>query len=207
LEKAQFVRKKRIFDRETAEILMGLSANHSQSRPARYMQAARFWKWTGEAHGLSISQRGRTPVIDSALVFYCCRLLQDATGASKIEIGRPHGGGAIKTNDPLWQVLIEALPFAQRFLEFRFGAPVRRPPPKAGLKTSSKADRHEAIAEILLTARSKHFEKACRKCGVSTEPAPIEVARNPFPYRAAFYYARVNVRDARANIRPLRPSV
>jgi hypothetical protein len=198
LDKAEFVRKKRIFDRETAEIFMGLSRTGPQSRRARRMQAKRAWEWIGEDHGLSISQQGRTPEIDPALVFYCYRLLLDATGASKIEIGRPHGGGAVKTNDPSWRVLIEALPLAQRFFEFRFGAPARRPPPKARLKTSSKTYRHEAVAEILLTARSKHFAEACRKCGVSVEPNPSDVASNPPLYRAAFYYARVNVRKARA---------
>jgi hypothetical protein len=204
-DRAKFVRKKRVFDRETAEILMRLSATGVRSRRARYMQAKRHWEWNGKNHGLSISQQGRTPEVDSALVFYGYRLLLDSTGASKIEIGRPHGGGAVRTNDPSWRVLVQALPLAQRFLEFRFGAPARRPPPRAALKTSSKACRHEAIAEILLIARSKHFEEACRKCGVSVESAPNEIARNPFPYRAAFYYARVNARNARANTRPQRP--
>ena len=205
LDKAKFVRRKRLFDRETAEVFMGLSVAGPRSRRGRYMQAKRSWKWMGEGHGLSISQRGRTPEIDPALVFYCFRLLLDMTGASKIEIGRPHGGGAIKTNDPLWWVLIEALPLAKRFLEFRFGGPARRPSPKWGLKTSTKANRYEAIAEILLTARSKHFEEACRKCGVSAQPPPSDVASNPFPYRAAFYYARVNVRSARAKSYARRP--
>jgi hypothetical protein len=205
LDKAKFVRRKRLFDRETAEVFMGLSVAGPRSRRARYMQAKRSWKWMGEGHGLSISQRGRTPEIDPALVFYCFRLLLDATGASKIEIGRPHGGGAIKTNDPLWRVLIEVLPLAQRFLEFRFGEAARRPPPKAGLKTSANANRYEAIAEILLTARSKHFEEACRKCGASAGALPSDIASNPFSYRAAFYYARISIRNARANARLPRP--
>jgi hypothetical protein len=199
-----FTLRRRTFDQETAAILKRLDPSPigTKSERARYMQAKRFWEWAGKAHGLSISQRGRTPEIDPALVLYCYRILLDATGASKIAIGRPHGGGAIKTNDPLWRVLIEALPFAQRFLELRFGAPARRPQPKSGLKTSRKAHRYEAIAEILLTARSKHFEVACRKCGISAQPPPSTIASNAFSYRAAFYFARLKARDARAKTLP-----
>ncbi len=89
------VRRKRIFDRETAEVFKRLDTNPSGSKRARYMRAYRSWKSTGEPHGLSVSQQGRTPEIDSALVFYCYRLLLDAAGVAKSKLADRTAGGRL----------------------------------------------------------------------------------------------------------------
>jgi hypothetical protein len=192
-----FVKRSRLFDREDAEILKCLAPVDTKTERAPYMQTKRLWGWLGEAHGLSVSQKGRTPEVDPALVFYCDRLLLDASRSTRIKIGRPNGGGAVTSSDPLWLALIEALPFAQRFLEFRFGRPARRPQ-KSEPKKRTRTDHNEAIAEILLTSRSNHFENVCRKRGLPAAPSPSDVAGNPFGYREAFYSARLSARKGGA---------
>ena len=195
-EKGRLALKPRELDRDVAALLLRLNEGHpvpdakwkTLSRAER-KRAKRLWDWTGEAHGLSVAPQGRPPAIDPALVFYCIRVLCEASGLPQMEFSRPPSGG--RPSGPMWRALIEALPIAQEFLALRFGTPA--------ISRSEISDHAEAIAEIATLTRSEHFKKYCQQFGLGV--GSDDVAANPATGRAAVYYARKSRPKRRARCR------
>jgi hypothetical protein len=190
----ELAKKNRTFDGDTAARLLRLHEGrpdpHAKWKTlslAERKRARRLWTWIGETHGLSITPQGRSPVIDPALVLYCTRVLCEASGRPQFTFSRPADGGTPR--GPMWRVLIEALPIAQRFLALRFRTPV--------IACSEINSHAESVAEIVKRSRSKHFKDWCQKLDLG--PEADNVAGNPSTFRLAIAYAR------KSRQRPHRP--
>ena|SRR6516165_2068309 len=152
-------------------------------------QAGRLWKWTRSRHGLRVTQQGRLPKLDPALVLYCVRVLCEASNR-KFGISRPAQGGPPR--GPMLRALIEALPLAQIFLARRFGAPV---------VGRNQIESHvETIAEIVKTTRPRHFDHWSRKflLGAGADA----VSNGPATFRLAIAYARNSRSKKPQTVRP-----
>jgi hypothetical protein len=150
-------------------------------------QAERLWNWTRDWHGLRVTQQGRPPKLDPALVLYCARVLGEASSKSFGFSRPPPPKGGLPTG-PMWHALMEALPLAQLFLARRFGTPVMT---RAGINPHA-----ETIAEIIKVARLESFQM-----GGSAD----DVA-SPTTFRLAIAFARKS-RDAKRRARAAKGSI
>ena len=121
-------------------------------------------------------KKGRPPVVDTALVLFCARVICEESGASRFKFSRRDG----EPNGPMWRSLIEALPVAQQFLRIRYGTPAI---------SRDKIERHaQTIAGIVTLSRSENFAQFCQVAHLGTSAADVAAAPNMF--RHAIKYAR-----------------
>jgi len=144
---------------------------------AERKRADRLRAWALDA-GLDSTPQGRPPVIDSALVLYCSRVITEACQLPDFQFSRPMGGG--RPSGPMWRALVVALPLAEAALAQIDGVSSVRP--------REIIAHSETIADILATARSKRFREYCKieTLGVASS----DVAEHPALFRYAIAYAR-----------------
>ena len=189
-KQGRFTGIEREFDADTAACLLRLDEGHPDPKAkwktlsrAKRKRARRRWDWTGKAHGLSVTPRGRPPILDPALVLYCIRVLCEASERPIFRFSRVNGS----YTGPMWRALIEALQLAQPYLAYRFGTPAlgRVSTKRHDHRVSSHLD---AIAEIVRVIRSKQFHDLCVRFGLG--PSADDVANNPSMFRVVIAYAR-----------------
>jgi hypothetical protein len=189
-EAGPLVLRPREFDHDMAARLLRFDEWHPDSDAnwksltrAERKRAERLWDRIGKAHGLSVTPKGRPPVIDPALVLYCIRVLCEASERSSFRFSRVNGA----YTGPMWRALIEALQLAQPYLAYRFGTPAlgRVSTKRHDHRVSSHLD---AIAEIVRVIRSKQFHDLCVRFGLG--PSADDVANNPSMFRVVIAYAR-----------------
>jgi hypothetical protein len=152
------------------------------------------WDWFGEAHGLNVTPRGASPLIDVALVLWCMRLLCEEAGRSEFpRLNTSHSSATGRLSSPMWRALDEALRLAQSFLRRRYpgyGAPtIDRRIDTAKKRGVYRIDKHiEGAAELVRIVRSKSFDELCRKRALG--PSADDVAASPATFRLAIAEAR-----------------
>jgi hypothetical protein len=144
---------------------------------AQRKRARRLWDWALDA-GLNTTPQGRPHKIDAALVLYCARVIAEGCRKSRFKFSRPPEGGP--PGGPMWRALMEALPLALGSLGRVDGAL-----PSAPQRIGNRA---EAVADILIIARSKEFRARCQELGIGTSAG--DVAEHPATFRLALTRAR-----------------
>src|SRR5262249_28646997 len=140
------------FDRDDAARMLYLeerkpdpAVRWTMLSPAERKRAKRLWDWAVGPDGPNVVPQGRPPVVDTALVIYCTRVICEASGRPKFRTSRPPDGGA--PGGPMWRALTEALPLAMSHFRRLRGEPAI---------TSSDILRHaETILETVKVIGSK----------------------------------------------------
>jgi len=158
------------FDRDDAARMLYLeerkpdpAVRWTMLSPAERKRAKRLWDWAVGPDGLNVVPQGRPPVVDTALVIYCTRVICEASGRPKFRTSRPPDGGA--PGGPMWRALTEALPLAMSHFRRLRGEPAI---------TSSDILRHaETILETVKVIGSKRFKDLCEKFGLGVSAADV----------------------------------
>jgi hypothetical protein len=172
----------RRFDPGVAARMLQLHESHpdlkKEWKPSRkeWRRARELWNWTGKAHGLSVTRKGRPPLIDAALVLYCVRVLCESTGRRQF----PRLPMTDIPTGPMWRALSNALPLAESFLALRYD----------GYRMDSRQidARAPGIAEIIGVIRSAPFKDLCRTYGLG--PTSWDVANTPTEFRLVIALGR-----------------
>jgi hypothetical protein len=184
------------FDEDTATRLLRISdgkpdpkARWSGLSSAERLRAKRAWNALSRTRtelkrpkrpptSMGTSRSGRPPVIDSALVLYCMRVLCEANAKTDFPLSRDVVKG--QYGGPMWRALLAVLPQMQSYVALRSNL--------TAIDQRTIARHTEAIAGDVKFAKSKSFRDWCGKLGLGA--AAEDVANNADTFRVVFAIAR-----------------